>query len=87
MALLTDDMDTRTDFFRVILGGNGDYYPQIIYRDETNTVRLAGCRIATSGGNAPTEVKIAIAELYRALEKYGLNNHPQDEPERWANKL
>ncbi len=87
MALLTDDMDERTDFLRVLLGGNGDYYPQIIYKDETGMTRVAGLRVATSGGNAPSDVKIAVAELYRALEKHGLNAHPHDEPDRWPNVL
>ena len=87
MALLTDDMDIRTAFFRVTHGGNGDYYPEIIYKDKKGDNQRVDVRIAMSGGNAPTDVKRAIAELYRALEKHNLNNHPLDEPERWPNVL
>jgi len=36
-----------------------------------------------SSGNAPTDVKLAVADLYRALEKHGLNEHPINEPEKW----
>lgn len=84
MALLTDDMDEHTAFFRIITGGNGDYYPQIIWKDNEGINRCIGTRVAMSGGVAPTEVKLAIAELYRALEKHKLNEHPLDEPERWS---
>jgi len=87
MALLTDDMDIKTAFFRVAYGGNGDYYPEIIYKDRKGKKQRINVRIAMSGGNAPPEVKRAIAELYRALEKHKLNEHPLDEPERWPNVL
>ncbi len=79
MALLTDDMDIETTYLRVLLGGNGDYYPQIMWVDDDGIRHFKGMRISTSGGNAPTDVKIAIAELYRALEKHGLNEHPIDD--------
>lgn len=76
MALLTDDMDKYTNYLLMDFGGNGDYYITImnevdglLYR---NTVR-----IATSGGNAPTSVKIAVAELFRALEEHNLNELPE----------
>ena len=83
MALLTDDMDMRTAYFRIITGGNGDYYPQIIWEDDEGKKQSVDVRVAMSGGNAPTDVKLAVAELYRALEKYNLNNHPLNEPDRW----
>jgi hypothetical protein len=87
MALLTDDLDLETSFFRIITGGNGDYYPQIIYKDYDGINHTVGIRVAMSGGHASTRVKLAVVELYRALEEAKLNEHPLDEPERWPNKL
>lgn len=70
--LKTDDCDIQESSLNILLGGNGDYYIRIKERKgpffDTNTIR-----VSTSGGNAPSEVKIAVAELYRALEKHGLN--------------
>ena len=74
MALLSDDSDLQVAYFRIITGGNGDYYPQIITEDEYGIKTIVGTRISTSGGNAPTDVKVAIADLWRAMEKYGLND-------------
>lgn len=82
MALLTDDMDIRTTYFRIIAGGNGDYYPEIFYYEYNNLKRI-DVRIAMSGGNAPTDVKLAIANLYRALEKYNLNKHPIEDENKF----
>lgn len=75
MALESDDSDIRPASMYMILGGNGDYYITIKTPDEKDPKfqRIAGMRIATSGGNAPSEVKIAVAELFRAMEKHGLN--------------
>lgn len=73
MALLTDDCDLNDNKLIVVLGGNGDFYPTIIFRDNDGYWQRKAIRIATSGGIAPTEVKLAIAELYRAMEKYNLN--------------
>lgn len=79
MALLSDDQDLKIAYFRIETGGNGDYYPQIYYIDENGLYHSVGTRVAMSGGNAPTDVKLAVVELYRALEKHGLNNRPQDD--------
>jgi hypothetical protein len=83
MALLSDDQDIQIALFRIETGGNGDYYPQIFYKDSEGLNHTVGVRIAMSGGNAPTDVKLAVADLYRALEKHGLNEHPINEPEKW----
>lgn len=77
MALLTDDMDIRTVYLRMDFGCNGDYYLQTIKEGDKGTRELHSVRISTSGGNAPTSVKIAVAELYRALEEHGLNEFPK----------
>lgn len=87
MALLTDDMDIKTAFFRVTNGGNGDYYPEILYKDKDGLLKTIAVRVAMSGGNAPIEVKLAVANLYRALEAARLNEHPKDEPNRWPVEL
>lgn len=76
MALLTDDPDFNSNSIRMDLGGNGDYYLQLWRKDEEGLNHFDSVRISTSGGNAPTDVKIAIAELWRALEKHGLNEYP-----------
>jgi len=80
MALLTDNSDFSTVYFRIITGNDGDYYPQIISEDENGNLNTAGIRVCMSGGNAPTDVKLAIANLYRALEKHHLNEYPNDAP-------
>lgn len=71
MALLTDDMDVETTWLETYLGGNGDYYITIINEKDGLKYRNS-VRISTSGGNAPTDVKIAVAELHRAMEKNNL---------------
>lgn len=76
MALLTDDCDLNSNSIRMDLGGNGDYYLQIWTKDDDGINHWSGVRISTSGGFAPSDVKIAIAELYRALEKHNLNDYP-----------
>lgn len=85
MGLLSDNSDIQIAYFRITTGNDGDYYPEIIYKDREGINKNAVIRIAMSGGNAPTEVKLAVAELYRALEKHKLNEHPLDEPDRWPN--
>lgn len=76
MALLTDDQDITTTYMRTMLGGNGDFYIELINAD--GHYKTTTCiRVSTSGGNAPTEVKIAVAELFRAMEKHGLNEYPK----------
>lgn len=74
MALLTDDSDIRTVYLRTMLGGNGDYYIELIHDDPGERINLC-TRISTSGGNAPTSVKIAVANLFRALEEHNLNEY------------
>jgi len=66
MVLLTDDMDLRDTSLEVFLGGNGDYYIELKETRKGELVKLC-TRIATSGGIAPLRVKLAVAELYRAL--------------------
>ncbi len=85
MALQTDDIDIRDVRLHVELGGNGDFYISLFEMNKPLFDRNGKLikqntsihtRISTSGGKAPSEVKIAVAELYRALEKHGLNQNP-----------
>jgi len=77
MGLLTDDCDINNSWLTTYFGGNGDYYITIISEDAQGIKTTRDIRVATSGGNAPTSVKIAVAELYRALENEDLNHYPQ----------
>jgi len=70
MALKTDDEDIRDIRMWMEVGGNGDYYFNLI--DKSSNVRL-NFRVSTSGGNAPTAVKVAVATLFRAMEAAKLN--------------
>ncbi len=79
MALLTDDMDLNTTWIRGFWGGNGDIYIEIIHKDDKTGLKTSkGVRIATSGGLATTEVKIAAARFVDALEDAGLNGFPDE---------
>jgi hypothetical protein len=80
MAILTDDQDIRMVYLQTLHGGNGDYYIVLKQFDkEGKYMGTMDYRCAMSGGNAPTEVKLAVATLYRAMEAAGLNNHPKDD--------
>ena len=65
--LLTDDMDIRDTELSIDAGGNGDYYLSLKETKRGKIIKL-DTRIAMSGGNATTEVKLAVANLYRALQ-------------------
>lgn len=74
MGLLTDDCDLNETYLSTFVCGNGDYYIQLKFKDKQDGLYKTACtRISTSGGNAPTEVKLAVANLHRALEKENLN--------------
>lgn len=70
MALKTDDEDIRDVRMWMEVGGNGDYYINLL--DKVSNTRL-NFRVSTSGGNAPTSVKVAVATLFRAMEASNLN--------------
>ena len=55
-------------------GNNGDFYPEIRYKDKKdgNWRRSPSPRISTSGGHNGPEILIAIANLYRALAGRGI---------------
>lgn len=87
MAILTDDEDKGQAHFWMRLGSNGDYYlnirqenisvsngSQFLHKATANTC----VRIATSGGNTRkhTDVLVAMANLFRAMEAAGLNIEP-----------
>ena len=76
MALITDDCDLKINYLRTFTGGNGDYYVSVIHNDSEGIMHEECVRVAMSGGTANTRVKLAIAELYRAMEEQGLNDYP-----------
>jgi hypothetical protein len=80
MALKTDDCDIRDVRFYMDHGGNGDYYFNLVEYEIDGCLKAINMRFAMSGGHAPHEIKMAIANLYRLMEKAGLNNHPKDDP-------
>lgn len=80
MAIKTDDEDVRDVHFWMEHGGNGDFYINLLQFNKHGStdfkpVRI-DCRIAMSGGNAPHEVKMAVAALYRTMQAAGLNDYP-----------
>jgi hypothetical protein len=88
MAIKTDDCDIRDVRFYMTLGGNGDYYLTLIeYPMPESTMgsdvfKIIDYRMAMSGGftHRYYEVREAFVNLYRVMEKYGLNK-PQKEDE------
>jgi len=88
MSLKTDDIDIRDVRLWLELGGNGDYYINLmqvgksLFNHTGKLFRLnttISTRISTSGGNAPSEIKLAVADLYRLFEKHGLNQSAMHE--------
>lgn len=87
MALKTDDCDLRDVKFYTSLGGNGDYYitlleyPKPESSQGSDEFKIINYRMAMSGGQTTSysEVRNAMAELFRAMEKAGLNKHPLDD--------
>ena len=87
MAIKTDDCDIRDVRFYMTLGGNGDYYITLIEYPKpessqgSDQFKTIDYRMAMSGGNTSNhyEVRRAFVELYRAMERAGLNNHPKDD--------
>lgn len=75
MSLPTDDIDIRNVRFYMEHGGNGDYYLNLVEYKEGQPPGRINMRISMSGGFAPIEVKLALAELFRVMEAAGLNEH------------
>lgn len=86
MALKSDDSDIRKSWLTLQLGGNGDYYVNII-SEKNGLKEVSRVRVSTSGGNAPTDVRRAVADLYREMDQAGLNEYPDDTPEKETTKV
>lgn len=72
-----DFIDTQTSL-RTDFGGNGDYYLQLWYKDDKGHNQFIGFRAAMSGGPIKSaRLKLAFAELYRAMEEENLNEYPE----------
>jgi hypothetical protein len=69
----TDDIDLDDNSFRIIVGGNGDYYLQIRYKQHDGNYMIPSVRLRTHGSSLPTSVLVAVSNLWREMEKYGLN--------------
>jgi hypothetical protein len=75
MAIKSDDSDLNKTWLRTIHGGNGDYYIQITSENNKGLKETNAVRISMSGGyTKDSEVKIAVANLFQAMEKAGLND-------------
>jgi hypothetical protein len=89
MAIKTDDCDIRAVRMQTMAGGNGDYYITLYeYPDPNLTMgsdefKIINYRMAMSGGftSRYPKVREAFVALYRAMEEYGLNEHPKDDAE------
>lgn len=68
MKILTDDCDTSQNTLEAYFGGNGDIYIVVTSINESGIHSEYPVRISTSGGNCPTNIKVAAAELARAFE-------------------
>lgn len=78
MALKDNDYLENGISLRTDVGGNGDYYLQLWYKDEEGMNQNVGFRACMSGGYIKTaRLKIAFAELYRAMEEAGMNEYPE----------
>ncbi len=95
MALLTDDCDLRDVRFYMDVGGNGDYYINLLEYPKPDSssgsdkFKMINYRMAMSGGATShhPEVREAFVALYRAMEKAGLNKHPKEDEIENKNKL
>lgn len=75
MAIKSDDSDIQKTWLRTALGGNGDYYIEVVSENEQGLKESKSVRISTSGGyTKDSDVKVAVANLFRAMEKAGLND-------------
>lgn len=68
MKILTDDCDINQNTLEAYFGGNGDIYIVVTSISESEIHSEHLVRISTSGGNCPTNIKVAAAELARAFE-------------------
>ncbi len=83
MALKTDDCDIRDVYMQTMHGGNGDYYINLYeYPKEGGFCKESvsiSYRMAMSGGATSnhSRVRMALVELFRAMEEAGLNEFPE----------
>lgn len=77
MALKDKQYFENHQTMQVMLGGNGDYVIRVWYKDRNGLNQNVGFEVCTSGGPAPTSVKNAVAQLFRAMEEEGLNELPE----------
>lgn len=80
MAIQNDDWDIRKSWLYTQVGGNGDYYINVAEEKrvpggnpDEMVIQNHSIRITTSGSRYPPEVMLAVANLHRTLEEFGLN--------------
>ena len=78
MALKDNDYLENGISLRTMVGDNGDYYLELWSKDKDGCNQSVGFRACTSGGSIKTSrLKIAFAELYRAMEEAEMNDYPE----------
>lgn len=80
----TDDVDVNENSFNILFGGNGDYYMNmrylITFGPQKGLYFSDAVRMRTSGSSLPPSVLVAVANLYREMEKHGINGNEQVHP-------
>lgn len=75
MAIKSDDSDLEETWLRTVQGGNGDYYVQILWRNENGLIETKSVRVSMSGGyTKDSNTKIALSRLFNAMENANLND-------------
>jgi hypothetical protein len=78
MALKDNDYYENNNSMRTMAGENGDYYIQLWTKDEDGKNQFIGFRACMSGGPIKSNrLKLAFAELHRAMEEAELNDYPE----------
>jgi hypothetical protein len=83
MAVKSDDSDIRETWLKSYYGGNGDPYIEIVTKGNDGLLTCTSVRIAISGGNAPHEVRMAVANLAQTMDRLNLNDHPDGEDDHY----
>jgi glycerol-3-phosphate cytidylyltransferase-like family protein len=81
MGLLTDFIEYERTWLITKELPNGGHYIYVVFEDDNGIKHKKGVRVSSEGGKAPKEVKNALAVLFKAMDKNGLNFHPDDEEE------
>lgn len=78
MALKDKNYLENNRQLNILQGGNGDYMIQIWGKDKDGLNTVENFEVCMSGGYAPHSVKMAVFNLFKAMEEEGLNNSAID---------